>query len=145
MLQNRRCRRSGKSIEKEIPKVIKIELKIWPWALKGLTFEIWGGFRKYCFSMNFRSAKQKRSKIQHWRSDGRQEVPGRYFGGGSAERAGSVEALEFADIGVRFDAPLAPRSARLGWRSMGYCLFRRSLICELYLVARQSRGPATAL
>ena len=40
--QIRRFRRSGKLIEKGMPKVIQNEIKIEPWAIKGQIFEIWG-------------------------------------------------------------------------------------------------------
>ena len=52
-------------IEKEIAKVIKMELKIEPWALKDLTFEILGGFHFFLneFSLGPKSTENPRFVI----------------------------------------------------------------------------------
>ena len=51
-------------IEKEIPTVINIELRVEPWAFEGLILEFWDSFRTYFVLVNSRSAQNdQKSKI----------------------------------------------------------------------------------
>ena len=123
LLQITRFRRSGKLIEKVMPKVIQNFSKIWLWVRRGPTFEILGGFDRGPIFDDCLSG-QKKENLKKWGGD----VKNGSLAQGSAELPLLAEELlefakskEFVRVCKEFGTPCLLRAGRGGLLSLREC------------------------